>query len=808
MMGLADFNLTPKAKKGLKDSKKFAKDNGHDLVTVAHLVYGCLSNISDTCSLRLKSYDIDFDVKLFEDIFKKYAKKDEYYFLSKKGQGGWHNDVNEMIKSAKDFSDMFDSYFIGIEHILYVILDSDNDFIRFLSKNNIDLLLAKDLIEGYILEDSIPPLDKMRDSFVSDSEELVNVEDLQSPLPNISKYCINLNEKYLSNKSATISGRDNEIHQLVEILSKKNKSNAILVGDAGVGKTAIAEGLAQKIVGQEVPPHMSLMQICSVDISAMVAGTKYRGEFEEKFKALISEAEKESNIILFFDEIHTIIGAGNSEGAVDASNMLKPALARGEIKCIGATTTQEYKKFFEKDAAIKRRFDKIEIEEPTKSETKEIILKTISYYEDFHNVKYLESDIDTVIDFCEKYLSNKKFPDKAFDVIDQLGARTRIKYNKIPAKVDDVRNSFCKVLMDTDNDEEIDEEQFTLLLKDYLQVMSRYQENRGRKQNIRQKDILAIFQEKTGLSAKTISKNHSSFASFSKQMNSEVFGQHKNIDLIYDALSCAKAGLNDPSRPLSNFLFVGDTSVGKTYTAKKIAKYFFGNEKSFLQLNMSEYQDKTSISKLMGANAGYVGYDEGGLLTEFVRNNPNCVVLFDEVEKCEPKVLDILLHILDEGYATDNLNRNIDFSKTVVIMTSNIGHKEKSVKSMGFVPSEQDEKDVYNACVKKYFRPELLARVDEILIFNQLGEREFRQIIRKELVEIKSRLLDRNINVVFQKKVEMHIFNKIKNDKNHARQIKSVVKSLVQVPISNFIVNNRDVEKISINIVDKSLQFA
>ena len=218
MMGLADFNLTPKAKKGLKDSKKFAKDNGHDLVTVAHLVYGCLSNISDTCSLRLKSYDIDFDIKLFEDIFQKYAKKDEYYFLSKKGQGGWHNDVNEMIKSAKDFSDMFDSYFIGIEHILYVILDSDNDFIRFLSKNSIDLLLAKDLIEGYILEDSIPPLDQMKGSFISDTEELIDVEDLQSPLPNISKYSINLNEKYLSKKSATISGRDSEIYQLVETL--------------------------------------------------------------------------------------------------------------------------------------------------------------------------------------------------------------------------------------------------------------------------------------------------------------------------------------------------------------------------------------------------------------------------------------------------------------------------------------------------------------------------------------------------------------------------------------------------------------
>ena len=807
MMGLADFNLTPKAKKGLKDSKKFAKDNGHDLVTTAHLVYGCLLNISDSCSLRLKSYDVDLNIELFKDIFQKYVEQNKDYFLSKKGQGGWHEDVNQTIRSAKDFSDMFDSYFIGIEHVLYVILDEDNAFVKYLSQNGIDVILTKDLIEGYILEDSIPPLGQMRRSFDAETEEFVNIEDLQGPLPQISKYCVNLNEEFMSNKGSIISGRDKEINQLVEILSKKNKSNAILVGEAGVGKTAIAEGLAQKIVSQEVPTHMSLMQICSVDISAMVAGSKYRGEFEEKFKALIHEAENHPHIILFFDEIHTIIGAGNSQGAVDASNMLKPALARGNIKCIGATTTQEYKKYFEKDTAMKRRFDKIQVEEPSKGATKDIVMKTISYYEEFHNVNYSEANIDTIIEFSEKYLSNRKFPDKAFDIIDQLGARTRIKYNKTPEDVQSVRSSFYNFVTE-DNDEELNEEKFTSLLKEYLQSISRCQENRGRKQKIRQKDILAIFQEKTGLSPKAISEKDSSFASFSKKMNSEVFGQEKNIEIINNTLSCSKAGLNDPKKPLGNFLFIGATSVGKTYTAKNIAKHFFGNEKSLLQLNMSEYQDKTAISKLIGANAGYVGYDEGGLLTEFVRDNPNSVILFDEVEKCEPKVLDVLLHILDEGYATDNLNRKIDFTKTVIIMTSNVGHKEKSKNSMGFAPTKQNEKEVYNDSVKKHFRPELLARVDEVVIFNELGEHELKLIIRKELKEIKERLEVREIKVVFKKNLEIHVFNKIKNDKNHARQIKNVVKSLIQVPISNFIIKNRDIKEISINVVDKSLEFA
>ena len=814
MMGLTDFNLTPKAKKGLKDSQKFAEANGHTLVTTAHLFYGCLINISDSCAVRLKTYGISFEGKKFIKLFKKYAAQNKDYFTPMKGQGGWHEDVNEIIFFAKDFSDNFDSYFIGIEHILYTILDMEGPFVEYMKSNGLDIIYAKDIIETYILETSIPPTDQLKNIIIDPSrleDAKIKIKTKKSeregPLPNLSKYCVNLNERFLSQKSFKVSGRDKEISELIEILSKKNKSNAILIGDAGVGKTAIVEGLVQKIISQESPPHMSLMQVCAVDISAMIAGTKYRGEFEDRFKSLIAEVEKEPNIILFFDEIHTIIGAGNSEGAVDASNMLKPALARGDIKCIGATTSQEYKKFFEKDTAMKRRFDKIFVEEPSKSATKEIVMNTLSYYEDFHHVKFSEDDIDTIIDLCEKFLSNKKFPDKAFDVIDQLGAKTKIKYSHVPSNVEEIRTAFCEFLMSTSEDEKIDEEKFTALLKNYLEVMARYGEKKGRKQKIRQKDILAVFQDKTGLSPKTIAKNTSSFTKFYHQINSEVFGQENNIKVIHDSLACVKAGLNDPNKPLSNFLFVGPTSVGKTFTAKKIAKYFFGNEKSFLQLNMSEYQDKTGISKLMGANAGYIGYEEGGLLTEFVRNSPNCVILFDEVEKCEPKILDILLHILDEGHATDNLNRKIDFTKAIVVMTSNVGYKEKSKRTMGFLEENEKKEEIYKKSLQKYFRPELLARIDEVLVFNELSDAELLKIIRTELLAIEERLLQRKIKVCFSKKVEKYILNKIKLQKNHARQIKSLVKTMVQVPISNYIVKTRNLEKISINVVDKSLQF-
>ena len=362
--------------------------------------------------------------------------------------------------------------------------------------------------------------------------------------------------------------------------------------------------------------------------------------------------------------------------------------------------------------------------------------------------------------------------------------------------------------MATQEDDKIDEDKFTELLKNYLKVMAKHAEKKGRKQKVRQKDIVGILSEKTGLSDKTIAKNTTSFSSFLKRMNAEIFGQEENIKVIHNTLGCVKAGLNDPQKPLSNFLFIGSTSVGKTFTAKKIAKYFYGNEKSFIQLNMSEYQDKTGVAKLMGANAGYVGYEEGGLLTEFVRNNPNCVVLFDEIEKCDPKILDVLLHILDEGYATDNLNRTIDFSKAIVIMTTNIGHKEKAKRGMGFLPQEEESSNVYKSSLKKHLRPELLARVDEILFFNELGDPHLLKIINQELLHIEERLIDRGIQIKWSPTVKKFIFNQIKEKNSHARDIKNLVKSIIQVPLSQHIVKNRKIDKISIKIVDKSLTFA
>tara|TARA_R110002020_G_scaffold234906_2_gene447051 strand:+ start:10516 stop:12945 length:2430 start_codon:yes stop_codon:yes gene_type:complete len=808
-MGLTDYNLTPKAKKGIKDAKNFAEANNHSLINNSHLVYGCLANVSDSLSLKFKTKNINLELKTFVKFFKEFSVNNEKLFEGVKGSGPWHDEVNEAIFFAKEFSDNFDSYFIGPEHILYVVLDMGGEFIEHLQLHGIDIFKVKDIIETHVLETSVPQIEQGKNIFQIETKKNIDseIKTKSTSLEHLSKYCTNLNHHFLSNPSYKISGRDLETDQLIEILSKKNKSNAILIGDAGVGKTAVVEGLAQKIINQNVPHHMSLMQICAVDLGAMVAGTKYRGEFEKRFKSLIKEAEQEPYIILFFDEIHTLIGAGSSEGAVDASNMLKPALARGKIKCIGATTQQEYKKFFEKDSAIKRRFDKIVIEEPSKQQTKEIVLNTLAHYEDFHSVKFKEDDIDLILYLCENYLSNKSFPDKAFDVIDQVGAKTKIKYKSSSSKMNKLRDKFSQMMVQAEN-EDFDEDLFTNTLKDYIEALTVKNDKKIKKERIRKKDIISVITEKTGLSKSTVSKNHSTFTSFEKKMTSEIFGQDKAVKTVNNLLSCAKVGLIDEKQPLANFLFVGPTSVGKTFTAKKIAKYFLGNEQHFLQINMSEYQDKTGSAKLIGANAGYVGYEEGGLLTEFVRNHPNSVILFDEIEKCDPKILDLLLHILDEGYCTDNLNRTIDFSNCIIVMTSNIGSKQKAKRNVGFLEQKDNEDAVYQKALKAHLRPELLARIQEVIYFKELLHKDLAKIINQELKIIKQKLSDKGIQATITRSIVPYILKNALQKDLHARDIKNLVKEIVRVPLSHFLIKHKVNQKIILSSDKEEITFS
>jgi ATP-dependent Clp protease ATP-binding subunit ClpC len=808
MMGINNLNLTPRVKKAYKLAKQFADENGHDVINNSHVFYGCLANAAESFWRNVQMNNIDLSIDKYIRVFKNLQKNEPDFFkVDKKidkNVKNWHEEVSDTITLAKSFSEMHDNDYIGSEHIIYSILENSLFFSEYLFKSGIDVEGLKSLIELMVVDNDF---EQSTVDFNINENTNVDTRSSSKKYDLLEKYCTCLNTQVINNLISPISGRDREINELIETLSKKTKSNAILVGDAGVGKTAIVEGLAQRIVQNKVPTNLFNFKIYCVDIASMIAGTRYRGEFEEKFKSLIKTASEFENIILFFDEIHTIIGTGSTEGSLDAANMLKPELARGKIKCIGATTTSEYKKFFEKDSAMKRRFDCIVIDEPNKEETKKIIQNSIKYYEDFHFVDYGEGMIDLILDLCDKYIIDKKFPDKAFDIIDQVGAKVKVKKLELPEDIQKIQDKISSKLADnyvlSSKEEEIFYED---LLREYIGKITSFNENTTKnKFKIRRKDILEVVSSKINLPISSICSEENEFVNFNKKMKNDIFGQNKNIDKISDILSCAKIGLNDDKKPLCNLFFVGPTSVGKTYTAKKIAEHYFGNEKAFIQINMSEYQEKTGISKLIGANAGYVGYEEGGLLTEFVRNNPSCVVLFDEVEKCDPQILNILLHLLDEGYINDNLNRKIDFTKSIVVLTSNIGHQEAHKKTLGFIQEEINNNDCYTESVKKYLKPELISRINELLIFDDLEEEELKSIVKLEINKIKNKLNLNNFKLQFTKNLNEFIFNKLKTKKLHARDIKDLIRSELQVPIAKFIINNKKLKKISIKIVDNDI---
>ena len=811
MMGTNNFNLTPRAKKAYKRAKQIANDNAHSIINESHIFFGCLENLSEDLTMLFELNDIFIEKVDSNSLILEYLNLNPSKFNSEDifDLTSWHPETSDIIAYAQKLSEIYENDYIGIEHIFYSILENCENLCVFLVSKNIDVVEIKNIVKNHI--DSFSDGQAENNSGQETKAHIQNPTKQQSKNKSaLAKYCKHLNTEALVGSFASISGREKEINELIEILSKKTKSNAIIVGEAGVGKSAIVEGFAHKIATNDIPANLIGSDIYSVDMALMISGTRYRGEFEERFKSVIDEALQNDKIILFFDEIHNIIGAGSSEGSLDAANILKPALARGGFKCIGATTNREYKKYFEKDSAIKRRFDYIPIDPPSKEQTKKMIEKSIESYENFHNVHYSPQIIETVINLCDSYIPHKNFPDKAFDIIDLVGSRVKIKNIKLPKTLKDTQDILMERLMnDRSFESKEEEDSYDILIESYIKEMTSFNENIFKnKFKIKISDVINVVSQKSGLSEDSISVDLNIFSNFKSKIENEIFGQSENLEKITNVLSCAKVGLNDPNKPLCSFFFVGPTSVGKTYTAKKIAKYFFGNEKSFIQINMSEYQDKTAISKLIGANAGYVGFEQGGLLTEFVKNNPNCVVLFDEVEKCEPEILNLLLHLLDEGYVNDNQNSQISFRKSIVILTSNIGHDKKDKRSVGFLDTEEDSDLVYKDAVKKYLKPEFVARINDILVFNPLSQKELELIISVELDAICLKLKKKNISILLNKTINKFILDKLELKEAHARNIKGEVISKIQIPLSKFIIQNPKSTKISAKIVDNELILA
>lgn len=798
-----DFNLTPRAKKAYKDAYNLSKEMGHNNVNNLHVAYGCIQNMASS----LKDLIVSVNFPLGTDFIheKIIACEDNPSlsgkFYANKNSDPWHKEVIESMNSANSISQSLEHHYVGIEHVLLGILETSYYVFQDLGLEDF-----KETLHSYAKgdkEDNPDPLSL--DDLLADFGDLTgSLGDPNADQPvELPKFLISLNDMYCEGSLPDVYGREDEINLVVETILKKNKSNAILTGDAGVGKTAIVEALATKICRAEVPSGLLGMEIMSVDLGAMLSGTQYRGQFEAKFKDLLQMAKENPHIILFFDEIHTIFGAGgNQEGSIDAANMLKPMLARGEIKCIGSTTSDEYEKIFKKDSAMKRRFFNIEVQEPTKEDTKKILYNCKSKYEKYHNVKYSKSIIDCVVDLSDNLISNKNFPDKAFDIIDQVGSRIKIKNSKPCEELVNSHKDFVDFLASGESSAEKVKEKFNSFLADLDKVNKKIS---TKSITVNKSDVLEVISEHSKISVDQIKESRQGFSSFLDRMSKEVFGQPDVLEKINDLLSCVKAGLVDDDKPLASMFFVGPTSVGKTYTAKKIAKNFFGNEKAMLQINMSELYDKTGISKLIGSNAGYVGHEEGGLLTKFLKDNPNCVVLFDEVEKADPQVLNLLLHLLDEGYIEDNKHNKIDFSKSIVILTSNIGHEKATKPSMGFVQDEVNKEDSYKSSVKSKLKPELLARINDVLVFDDLGDSDIKRIIKHELDKVKDKLNERNISIIVKSTSVDCIFNDIKSKKMHVRDVKRYIREKVQVPIAKLVVKNSKTSEIMLKSVDNKL---
>ena len=827
-----DDNFSPRVKDVIAFSKEEALRLGHNFIGTEHLMLGILRDGGGKAIAIFNAIEINLEELRRKVEILNPAAIDDAQLLNDKKNLHLTRQAERALKTTFLEAKLFQSELINTVHLLLCILRNENDpTTKLLTQLNVDYDIVKEQFKLMLANDSdayddLPsgssfPEEKDNEGegkenpFIPTSESKTSKKSKTPVLDNFGRDITALAE---GEKLDPVVGREKEIQRVSQILSRRKKNNPLLIGEPGVGKSAIAEGLALRIIQKRVSRVLYNKRVVSLDLASLVAGTKYRGQFEERMKALMNELEKNDDIILFIDEIHTIVGAGGATGSLDASNMFKPALARGEIQCIGATTLDEYRQNIEKDGALERRFQKVLVEQTSTEETLEILKNIKERYENHHNVNYTDEAISACVDLTDRYMSDRFLPDKAIDALDEAGSRVHINNMSVPQEIidlesqlDQVRDLKNSVVLKQKYEEAAklrdDEKRVERLL---IEAQERWQEeSKLNRVTVGENDIADVVSMMTTVPVNKIVKSEKNkLSKLAKVIDSKLIGQTEAVEKVVKAIQRNRAGLKAPDKPIGSFIFLGQTGVGKTQLAKILASEIFDTEENLIRIDMSEYMEKFAISRLIGAPPGYVGYEEGGQLTEKVRRRPYSVILLDEVEKAHPDIFNMLLQVLDDGFLTDSLGRKINFQNTIIIMTSNVGARQVKDfgRGLGFETASQKaqsndiEKSVIEKELKKTFSPEFLNRIDDILVFNTLEKKDIRKIVDIELVHLIDRIDKLGYKIEITKAAKDFIADKGYDSKYGARPLNRAIQKHVEDLIAEHIVNNSIKEGDTISI--------
>ncbi len=786
------------AKKVLVAAQKEARRMGSSYIGTEHLLLGILSQKQSLGAEVLNNFGVRLE-KLYlvlEITTRNMAEA--------KTKTGLSDAAKKSIEKAVDLARHYSHSFVGTEHLLLGLLSQkDSSSTTLIKSIKVDTEKLKDQLKS-LFEQSQDFSKFNREPMFAEagtSGSSFSKDKKQSKTPALDYFSTDLTRLAREKKLDPVVGRNKEIERLIQILNRRTKNNPVLIGDPGVGKTAIVEGLASKIINSQVPDSLLGKRILAIDLAGMIAGTKYRGEFEERIKKVIEEAKNDAEVILFIDELHTVVGAGAAEGAMDASNILKPALSRGDLQCIGATTGEEYRKYIEKDAALERRFQPIHVKENTVEETIEILKGLRKNYEDFHNVKVTDEAVLAAAKLSKRYVNDRFLPDKAIDLIDEASSRIKIKKGVLPSKLKSLEDKLKKIIEQKDKAVEAQMYEEAANFRDQEEAIKKQidkekQNNEGyidSRPRISSSDIAEVVSLQTGIPVtKLIEVESKVFLNLDKVLKTRIIGQDEAVEAIANSIKRSRVGISNPHRPIGSFIFLGPTGVGKTELAKVLAEKVFESEENLVKIDMSEFMEKHNVSRLVGAPPGYVGYEESGKLTESIRRKPYSVVLLDEIEKAHPEVFNILLQILEDGYLTDAKGKKVDFRNTIIIMTSNIGVAELNQQAkIGFQAETKDEKE---RAQKEYqemkgkiienledqFRPEFLNRLDKTIVFKPLDQKAIRSIVDLQLSDLEERLKEKKIILKFDKSAKDLLARLGLDAENGARPLRRVIQNMIE----------------------------